>query len=408
MKEIADQIAARLKEQGAEVSPEAIEAKLKLLVETFHVPTDEARRSVMNSFLKEHGIAPTAPRGSQELKIIQIKEAGMWVDIKAKVVQLWEPNSDSISQTGLLGDETGAMKFVKWVKADLPPLAEGKSYRFRNLVTDEFQGRFSVKMNRTSQIEEIDEEIEAAERVPAQQVTVDSISQPGIWVDIKAKVVQLWEPNNESISQIGLIGDETGVMKFVKWAKADLPDLAEGKSYRFRNLVTDEFQGRFSVKMNRTSQIEESTEEIEVGSQAAQFAGAIVDIQKGSGLIKRCPICRRSLAKGLCGEHGKVDGLYDLRIKAAMDDGLSVQDVLINRETTESLIGLSLDEAKQMAMEALDHEVIRSLIEERLVGRYYKVEGPRIDRYILVETIDVMPPLDRSELDRLAAEAEVV
>ncbi len=408
MKEIADQIAARLKEQGAEVSPDAVETKLKLLVETFHVPIDEARRSVMNSFLKEHGIAPTAPRGSQELKIIQIKETGMWVDIKAKVVQLWEPNSDSISQTGLLGDETGVMKFVKWVKADLPDLAEGKSYRFRNLVTDEFQGRFSVKMNRTSQIEETEEEIEALERTSAQEVTVDSISQPGIWVDMRAKVVQLWEPNNESISQTGLLGDETGVMKFVKWTKANLPDVVEGKSYLFKNLVTDEFQGRFSVKMNKTSQIEETDEDIEVGSQSARFQGAIVDIQKGSGLIKRCPICRRSLAKGLCGEHGKVDGLYDLRIKAAMDDGLSVQDVLINRETTEGLIDLSLDDAKQMAMEALDHEVIRSLIEERLVGRYYSVEGPRIDRYILVERIEAMPPLDPSEVDGLAAETEVI
>ena len=408
MKEIADQIAARLKEQGAEVSPDAVETKLKLLVETFHVPIDEARRSVMNSFLKEHGIAPTAPRGSQELKIIQIKETGMWVDIKAKVVQLWEPNSDSISQTGLLGDETGVMKFVKWVKADLPDLAEGKSYRFRNLVTDEFQGRFSVKMNRTSQIEETEEEIEALERTSAQEVTVDSISQPGIWVDMRAKVVQLWEPNSESISQTGLLGDETGVMKFVKWTKANLPDVVEGKSYLFKNLVTDEFQGRFSVKMNKTSQIEETDEDIEVGSQSARFQGAIVDIQKGSGLIKRCPICRRSLAKGLCGEHGKVDGLYDLRIKAAMDDGLSVQDVLINRETTEGLIDLSLDDAKQMAMEALDHEVIRSLIEERLVGRYYSVEGPRIDRYILVERIEAMPPLDPSEVDGLAAETEVI
>jgi len=33
--------------------------------------------------------------------------------------------------------------------------------------------------------------------------------------------------------------------QFVKWVKADLPDLEDGKSYLLKNLVTDEFQGRF-------------------------------------------------------------------------------------------------------------------------------------------------------------------
>jgi replication factor A1 len=137
------------------------------------------------------------------------------------------------------------------------------------------------------------------------------IDQPNRWIDIKAKVVQLWTSNSDAISQAGLIGDETGSVKFVKWAKADLPELAEGKSYLFKNAITDEYQGRFSLKLSSTSEIEELKEDIEVGSTLAEFAGAIVEIQKGSGLIKRCPICKRALSKGMCGEHGKVDGSHD-------------------------------------------------------------------------------------------------
>jgi replication factor A1 len=193
----------------------------------------------------------------------------------------------------------------------------------------------------------------------------------------------------------------------VKWAKADLPDMEEGKSYQLRNLVTDEFGGRFSVKLNRTSQIEPLDVEVEVGSQAAEFAGALVDVQKGSGLIKRCPICKRSLAKGICSDHGKVEGTYDLRIKAVIDDGRRVQDVLLNRETTERLVGLTLEDAKKMAMEALDHEVVRSLIETRLVGRYYSVTGPRVDRYILVETISEAMPVGLGDVDELIRVTEV-
>ncbi len=409
MKELVDQISARLRDQKIEVPDEEIASRLKKLIDDFRVPESEARRSVLNYFLKEHGIMPTVRASSEKVKISEIKEAGKWVDLEVKVLDLWEPATEAISQTGLIGDGSGSMKFVKWAKSELPNLELGQSYLLKRMVTDEFQGRFSVKLNRTSQIEPLEKEVEArpASRA-AQAVTVVEITEPGLWVDLKVKVAQLWETNSDAISQSGLVGDETGTIKFVKWAKADLSNLEEGKSYLLRNLVTDEFQGRFSVKLNRTSQIEPLDVDVEIGSQAAEFSGALVDVQKGSGLIKRCPVCKRSLAKGVCSEHGKVEGTYDLRIKAVLDDGRRVQDVLINRETTERLVGLTLDEAKQMAMEALDHEVVRSLIESKLMGRYFSIIGPRVDRYILVETINDVPPVTESRVDELMAEVEAV
>jgi replication factor A1 len=408
MKELVDQIKARLRDQKIEVSDEDIESRLKKLIVDFRVPEGEARRSVLNYFFKEHGIVPQVRAGSEKVKIAEIKESGKWVDLEVKVLDLWEPAAQTISQTGLVGDATGAMKFVKWTKSELPNLELGRSYILKNVVTDEFQSRLSVKLNRTSQIEPLDVDVEAKPASKAaQQVTVVEINEPGLWVDLKVKVAQLWETNSEAISQSGLVGDETGTIKFVKWVKADLPDLEDGKSYLLKNLVTDEFQGRFSVKLNRTSQIEPLDVDVEIGSIAAEFSGALVDVQKGSGLIKRCPVCRRSLAKGVCNEHGKVDGTYDLRIKAVLDDGSRVQDVLINRETTERLVNLTLEEAKQMAMEALDHEVVRSLIESKLMGRYYSITGPRIDRYLLVESINEIPPVSLTQVDELIAAMEV-
>jgi replication factor A1 len=409
MKELVDQISARLRDQKIEVPDEEIASRLKKLIDDFRVPESEARRSVLNYFLKEHGIIPQVRASSEKVKISEIKEAGKWVDLEVKVLDLWEPATEAISQTGLIGDGSGSMKFVKWAKSELSNLELGQSYLLKRVVTDEFQGRFSVKLNRTSQIEPLEKEVEArpASRA-AQAVKVVDIVEPGLWVDLKVRVAQLWEANSEAISQSGLVGDETGSIKFVKWAKADLPNLEEGKSYHLRNLVTDEFQGRFSVKLNRTSQIEPLDVDVEIGSQAAEFSGALVDVQKGSGLIKRCPVCKRSLAKGVCSDHGKVDGTYDLRIKAVLDDGRRVQDVLINRETTERLVGLTLDDAKQMAMEALDHEVVRSLIESKLMGRYFSITGPRVDRYILVETINEVPSVTEFNVDGLMGEVEVV
>jgi replication factor A1 len=408
MKELVDQISARLRELKIVVPDEEIASRLKKLIEDFRVPESEARRSVLNYFLKEHGVVPVARTGSEKVKVSNIKESGKWVDLEIKVLDLWDPATEAISQTGLIGDESGSMKFVKWTKSELPNLELGKSYLLHNLVTDEFQGRFSVKLNRTSQIEPLEKDVEAGSPSrTVQQMKVVEINEPGLWVDLKVKVTQLWETNNDAISQSGLVGDETGSIKFVKWSKAELPNMEEGKSYHLKNLVTDEFQGRFSIKLNRTSKIEQLDNDVEVGSQATEFSGALVDVQKGSGLIKRCPVCRRSLAKGVCTEHGKVEGTYDLRIKAVIDDGSRVQDILINRETTERLVGITLDEAKQMAMEALDHEVVRSMIENKLVGRYFSITGPRVDRYLLVETINESMPVTISDVDKLIQTLEV-
>lgn len=408
MKELVDQIQARLRDQKITVDDEDIESRLRKLISEFRVPEGEARRSVLNYFLKEHGVMPQVRASSEKVRVADIKEAGRWVDLEVKVLDLWEPASEAISQTGLVGDSTGSMKFVKWAKSELANLELGKSYLLKRVVTDEFQGRYSVKLNRTSQVEPLEAEVEARPvSKAAEPAKVVEINEAGRWVDLTVKVAQLWETNSESISQSGLVGDETGTIKFVKWVKSELPDLEEGKSYHLKNVVTDEFQGRYSVKLNRTSQIETLDVDIEIGSVAAEFSGALVDVQKGSGLIKRCPVCKRSLAKGVCSDHGKVDGTYDLRIKAVLDDGRRVQDILINRETTERLVDLDLEKAKQMAMEALDHEVVRSMIESKLMGRYYSITGPRIDRYLLVESINEMQPISEAEVDALLSAAEV-
>ena len=307
-KEIAKEIEERFSQKGYNIPISEIESRLDKLINEFKVPPEEARRSVVNYFLKEYNI----------------------------------PKGDFFVQQG----ETPTLK-------------------------------------------------------------VSDIKSDGKWINISAKVAQLWDSTHESIDQAGLMGDETGTIKFIKWAKAELPSLVEGKSYLFKNVVTDSYQERFQINFNRTSQIEEITEDIEIGTQTVEFSGAMVDIQSGSGLIKRCPECNRALIKGVCGEHGKVEGSYDLRIKAVMDDGVSVQDSLLNREISEQLTGITLDEAKQMATEALDQSVVLEMFKEKLLGRYYLVKGPKLDRNILVEDISLLPPLELDQMDTIIAQMGV-
>ena len=224
------------------------------------------------------------------------------------------------------------------------------------------------------------------------QLALADVDAPDRWVDLTAKVVELWEPRSESIDQVGLLGDETGTLKFTKWAKSDLPALQEGGVYRLRNVVTDEYQGRFSVKLNRTTTIEELDEDVEVGENTTEIEGALVDIQSGSGLIKRCPEddCTRVLQNGRCSEHGEVEGEFDLRIKGVVDDGVQVYEVIFDQDATESLTGITLEEAKDMAMDALDTSIVADEMRDQTLGRYYRIEGPRFNRYVLADEIETL------------------
>ena len=146
------------------------------------------------------------------------------------------------------------------------------------------------------------------------------------------------------------------------------------------------------MKLNRTTVIEERDEDIEVGDDDVTVEGALVDIQSGSGLIKRCPEeeCTRVLQNGRCSEHGEVEGEFDLRIKGVLDDGEDVHEVLFDQDATEELTGITLEAAKEMAMDALDTSVVADEMRADVLGQYYRVTGPTFGRYVLVDELETL------------------
>ncbi|MDK2893131.1 replication protein A [Methanohalophilus sp.] len=408
MERIVKEIQESFEQLGISIPAEQIEERLDKLLTKFKVPEGEARRTVINYFSKEYGVEKDQlfkKQTAEKSHIGDITSSGQWLNLRVKVLQLWDNTNESISQVGLIGDETGSVKFIKWARDALPDLEEGKSYILNNVVTNEWNGRFEITLNKTTTIKAISEDVVVSSSSPTADVKIGDISEAGQWVNISARVLQIWDNTNESISQVGLIGDETGSVKFIKWARDDLPDLEEGKSYRFNNLVVSEWNGRFEVGLNRTSSIEPLAEDIEI--RPSSFTGAMVGIQEGSGLIKRCPECNRALTKGACVEHGKVEGNYDMRIKAILDDGNRIQDVLIGRELSEQLIGLSLEEAISLAADELDQSVVLTRMRAELIGKYYNVEGSPTERYLLADTVKKVSELDMSIVDELIDELEV-
>jgi replication factor A1 len=235
---------------------------------------------------------------------------------------------------------------------------------------------------------------------------IKDINAEDRWISVRVRVVQLWEPNSQSIAQVGLLGDETGTIKFTSWSNAKLPILKDGQSYSLRNVVTKSWQGRFSISLNKASEIAPLDEEVVVGRAEEEISGTIIDVQSGSGLIKRCPECSRVVVKGYCAEHGNVSGVYDLRIKGVLDNGEIVTDVLFNRELTERLTGITLAEAKEMAMEALDQNVVADSMKAVIIGRFYLVRGNKTPRWLLITDFKETPQITEGDIRAVLARAQ--
>lgn len=224
-----------------------------------------------------------------------------------------------------------------------------------------------------------------------QDVSIADIPQEADkWINLRAKVVDIWDNDSEYIQQIGIIADETGRTKFVLWRSAGLSDMTEGNVYSMENITTSEYNGRISVGFNRNSSIEEIGDDIEVGNTETEYYGVMVHIKNGSGLIKRCPECNRALQSGACSEHGNVEGTNDLRIMAVIDNGIDNQDVLFNCEMTESIWGHTLDEAISIAIDELDAGAVLDGMRNMLVGGYYKVSGNDMGDMMLANSFEVI------------------
>lgn len=209
---------------------------------------------------------------------------------------------------------------------------------------------------------------------------------PKKWVNVKITVTNLGS-DGEKYKQRGVVGDETGTINFI--SSNNVPFTLEvGKSYLLENIITGTFGNQPQISINKSSKASVLNETIEAKPFTKIIEGAIVSVSSGSGLIKRCPTCKKALSKGACSEHGKIDGTYDLRIKATLDDGENTYTILFQKELTETLTGIDLNKAIAMAADALDQKVVMEVIEKMLIGRYYRVEVTPLSELMIVKGID--------------------
>lgn len=209
------------------------------------------------------------------------------------------------------------------------------------------------------------------------KVTVDQITEDDTFYTVDIQIGELWDDHSDSMSQKGIAYDDTGSIIFKSWEKSEKPLLTEGQSYRLKGVASDEYKGNMSISINSRTEIDMINEEFEQPTNDREYVGSLVSVRQGSGLIERCTQedCTRVLSDGSCAEHGDVEGEFDLRVKAVLDNGETTQDIIVGKELTEKITGISLEQAEKIAKDALDTDAVTDEVEDEILTRYYKIEG---------------------------------
>ncbi|MFQ6137322.1 MAG: hypothetical protein ACE5PM_09115, partial [Candidatus Hydrothermarchaeales archaeon] len=129
-------------------------------------------------------------------------------------------------------------------------------------------------------------------------------------------------------------------------------------------------------------EIEEATAPRKIEPLGKEMKGRITEIYKGSGLIQRCPKCNRWIMDNFCIVHSDVEGVWDLRIKAKFEEENSGHNLIFMRKATEKAANITLDEAKKLGEVATLKK-----INESLIGKYFEIEGERLDKNFIVKSI---------------------
>ncbi|HNX17217.1 MAG TPA: nucleotide-binding protein [Methanoregula sp.] len=394
-----DRISRKYGKSGKEIDRQKVESKLRRLVEEFGVQPVEAERSVSNELAREFNIPPAAPAGganggaggsggATSEKSLAQAQPGEWLTFDGKVVSLAGSMSPSIAQSGIIADESGGIRFVVWAKANAPLMKEGAWYHIESAVVDEYKGIPNLKIHSGTTIKEL-EKTDAL--IPA-PVPVKDL-RPGIG-SVRAKVIQEWEVTHDRMLQSGIIGDETGTVKFVIWKEQGKQKLAVGSVYSIFYAQVDEFNERLSLNITGATIMPEEGDIATVTGGDGEVRGAIVHIAPGSGIIKRCPVegCNRALSRqNYCPIHEiQPNFVYDLRIKGWLDDGEKTHNLLLKRDVVEALTGMTLDQAKEIAENnPLGMDEVFLQMRDRVLGRYVVCKGREIDNRLLVNSCEL-------------------
>jgi replication factor A1 len=109
-------------------------------------------------------------------------------------------------------------------------------------------------------------------------------------VSLRVKMVQEYENTSDRIFQTGLLGDETGTIRFITWKDEKAERLEPDMVYTIFYASVDEFNNRLSVTLNGATIVPDEAATIQVRSPNDEVRGVFVHLSPGQVLSSDAPL----------------------------------------------------------------------------------------------------------------------
>ncbi|MFB6162790.1 MAG: Single-stranded DNA binding protein [Halococcoides sp.] len=394
--------------EGLDADPEAIEQDLENLV-SYSVPLDEAKQSLRRKYGSgdRSGTPEPVDIGDITPEDGSVTVTGVVRRIGKRSIRY--QGDDQVIREGQIADDTGTIAFTAW---DDIGLSAGDAVELGNAGVREWDGEPELNVGESTQVSTVESfdvpydiggeaeliDLEPGDRGLIVEATVE---------EVERRTIDGRDGETEILS--GVLADETARLPFTDWDPHET--IQAGESVRITDVFVREFRGAPSVNVSEYATVERADREIdpieaapertlrEARESGGQFdvavIGHVLDLREGSGLIERCPECNRVIQSGQCREHGAIEGVDDLRVRAVFDDSTDTATVVLDSDLTERLYGGDVDDAKAAAREAMDQSVVASDIADRIVGREFRVRGTlSVDEYGVTLTAEEMTEND--------------
>lgn len=392
--DLAPHVADITRALQGKVQDDQIEAELARYLE-YGVPLAQAKRDIVRNY----GGRPGPASVSKKLRDVAPSDGN--VDFVARIVtvnpkEVVAQGEKRTIHYGLLGDETRVLPYTAWKDF---ALEKGATVVVRNAYVTEWRGEPQVNLGERASIQPSEQDLTAQELGPraAQEKKVRELRGGLASVSLVVRVLKVQTKDitvegKPRTLWTGEVADETGKVRFTAWKDLRLqedavvrithgytkswrgmPDLNLGDSATIEVLASDALPPRSQLQAAQPMGIGEL--ESLGGGADVLLEGTLLEVRKGSGLIQRCPDCKRVLQKSECRLHGKVKGSFDLRVKGVLDDGTGAITVFLPREIVEVMLGKTMEECQAMARDAMSPDVVEEELARKLTARLLRVAG---------------------------------
>lgn len=285
---------------------------------------------------------------------------------------------------GLIGDETGVLPYTAWYLPDT--VVEKSSYIIKGAYSKIFKDKVRLYFDRRAVFTLIPDQIEVKREY--RKYKIRDISMKDRFVSVEGVVES--QDERGYTSKDGeqkklyryVIRDNTGWIGITSFNTR----LEVGKAYEIEGARVDEFNGYYSLSLFGSSKISEISynlnekpgisliSEIENPVGGLRITGFPVSSGDRSGLVTRCPECRKLVDDLRCPDHPEKELELDIYLSFTIDDGSGYIMVNAGFDALKEILEKDDSYLKNREKPPLKRDVSK-MLEEKVLSRALEIQG---------------------------------